>query len=343
MRNTKKILAAILAAAMMLSLCACGAKEVAEPEQGETTEPIVISISNAYTDLDQVNVELKKAAENIQERTNGAVVVNVYPNDTLGTITDGMEAIASNSPLMLVAGFGDWADIYPDGVALEAGFVYNNMEEVKRIRDTQFFEDVVAEMDKLNVHAFDCTFIGGMRHVIGREAYTTPEEIKGLKLRVPNTETFIEAFEALGACPMAMTASEQLTALSAGTVDALDQSISLIYSTKSYELVKEVSLIGQIPLSDGLFCSTTWWNSLPEEYQTIIAEELSACGSRYYDYSVENESTMRAELEAAGVTFHEVDRDAFAAMAGDLVLKYGIGEDLLAAVAEIRADMAAGN
>ena len=270
------------------------------------------------------------------------MVVNVYPNDTLGTITDGMEAIASNAPLMLVAGFGDWADIYPDGVALEAGFVYENMEEVKRIRDTEFFKDVVAQMDELNVHAFDCTFIGGMRHVIGRDAYTTPEAIKGLKIRVPNTETFIEAFEALGANPMAMTASEQLTALSAGTVDALDQSISLIYSTKSYELVKEVSLIGQIPLSDGLFCSTTWWNSLPEDYRAIIAEELTACGSRYYDYSVENESAMRAELEAAGVTFHEVDREAFANAAGDLLSQYGLGEELRAAVAEIRAEMAAG-
>jgi len=143
MKNMKRIFAALLVVAMMLSLCACGETKQAAEEKKEA-DPIVLSISNAYTDLDQVNVELKAAAEKIQERTNGAVVVNVYPNDTFGTITDGMEAIASNDPLMLVAGFGDWADIYPDGVALEAGFVYDNMEEVKRLRDTDFFKDVVA-------------------------------------------------------------------------------------------------------------------------------------------------------------------------------------------------------
>ena len=136
---------------------------------------------------------------------------------------------------------------------------------------------------------------------------------------------------------MGMAASEQLSALSAGTIDALDQSISLMYSTKSYELVDKVTLLAQQPLADALFCSTNWWNSIPEEYRVIIEEELHNAGLRYNQYSVENEGRMREEMEAAGVEFFEADREAYMELAGDLVLKYSIGQELLDTLAEIRA------
>ena len=74
-----------------------------------------------------------------------------------------------------------------------------------------------------------------------------------------------------------------------------------MYSTKSYELVDQVTLLAQQPLADALFCSTTWWNTIPAEYQEIIEDELHQAGLRYNAYSVENEGKMRTEMEAAGV------------------------------------------
>lgn len=343
----KKLFALMLALAMILSMVACGSKETqttddsgdAQSDSSTTvSDPITISISHSYTELDQVSVELNTAKKNIEERTNGAVIVNLYPNNTFGNLVDGVEAVAANSPLLLMAAYSQWEDLYYDASALQCGFVFETGEEFLEVMNTELFQKLVAEMDKVNIHALNCAFVGGMRHVIGKEAYTTPEAMKGLKLRVPNSTTYLECFEAMGASPMGMAASEQLSALSAGTIDALDQSISLMYSTKSYELVDQVTLIAQQPLADALFCSTTWWNTIPAEYQTIIEEELHEAGIRYNQYSVENEDIMRAEMEAAGVEFHEADRQAFLDMGcGDLVLKYGIGQELLDTLAEIRA------
>lgn len=344
----KKLFALLLSLAMVLSLAACGgttdtsAEESADTGTEESTEtasePIVINISHSYTELDQVSVELNTAKENIEERTNGAVTVNLYPNNTFGNLVDGVEAVMADSPLLLMAAYSQWEDLYYDASALQCGFVFETGEEFLEVMQTELFQKIVDEMDKVNIHALNCAFVGGMRHVIGKKPYTTPEEIKGLKLRVPNSTTYLECFEAMGASPMGMAASEQLSALSAGTIDALDQSISLMYSTKSYELVNQVTLLAQQPLADALFCSTTWWNSLPEEYRDIIEEELHEAGLRYNQYSVENEDIMREEMEAAGVEFHEADRQAFLDMGcGDLVLKYSIGQELLDTLAEIRA------
>lgn len=348
----KKLFALAMALVMTLSLAACGGKaETSTPstsDQSSTSEPattpekaadpITISISHSYTELDQVSVELNTAKQNIEERTNGAVIVNLYPNNTFGNLVDGVEAVMADSPLLLMAAYSQWEDLYYDASALQCGFVFETGEEFLKVMDTDLFAKIVSEMDKVNIHALNCAFVGGMRHVIGKKAYTTPAEMKGLKLRVPNSTTYLECFEAMGASPIGMAASEQLSALSAGTIDALDQSISLMYSTKSYELVDQVTLLAQQPLADALFCSTTWWNSIPAEYQEIIEDELHQAGLRYNAYSVENESKMREEMEAAGVTFHEADRQAFLDMGcGDLVMKYSIGQELLDTLADIRA------
>ena len=309
----KKFFALALALAMTLSLAACGGKtnetpnnnassaQTEQPATDKAADPITISISHSYTELDQVSVELNKAKENIEARTNGGVIVNLYPNNTFGNLVDGVEAVMSDAPLLLMAAYSQWEDLYYDASALQCGFVFEKGEEFLDVMNTPLFEKIVSEMDKVNVHALNCAFVGGMRHVIGKKPYTTPAEIKGLKLRVPNSTTYLECFEAMGASPMGMAASEQLSALSAGTIDALDQSISLMYSTKSYELVNQVTLLAQQPLADALFCSTTWWNTVPAEYQEIIEEELHEAGIRYNQYSVENEGKMREEMEAAGV------------------------------------------
>lgn len=219
----KKFLALALALAMTLSLAACGGKtdDSASDEEASGTnepaetpekpaEPITISISHSYTELDQVSVELNTAKKNIEERTNGAVIVNLYPNNTFGNLVDGVEAVAADSPLMLMAAYSQWEDLYYDASALQCGFVFETGEEFLKVMETDLFQKIVDEMDQVNIHALNCAFVGGMRHVIGKKPYTTPAEMKGLKLRVPNSTTYLECFEAMGASPMGMAASEQM-------------------------------------------------------------------------------------------------------------------------------------
>lgn len=341
----KKFLALALALVMTMSLAACGDKPAASSTSSGSSapsDPITISVCNAYSDMDQINVELKAAADRIAERTNGVVTVNVYPNNTFGDPNSWVDATNADSPIISVASFPTWDDKYPDADALQAGFVWESAEEIIRFYETDLCKQIIEALDAENIHSLNAPIAAGMRHIIGRKAYSTPEEIKGLKLRTVNGTAWLECFQAMGASPMGMASSEQLSALSAGTIDALDQSINLIYSTKSYELVKDVTLLAQQPLWDALFCSTKWWNSLPAEYQEIIEDELHTATVNYSNYCAENEASMRAELEAAGVTFHEADREAFAEMTRSVLDQYSIGDELLETVAQIRADIAAG-
>ena len=132
----KKLFALALAMVMTLSLASCGGKAEPAPGTPETpsntekpADPITISISHSYTELDQVSVELNAAKKNIEERTNGAVLVNLYPNNTFGNLVDGVEAVMADSPLMLMAAYSQWEDLYFDASALQCGFVFEKGEE----------------------------------------------------------------------------------------------------------------------------------------------------------------------------------------------------------------------
>ena len=104
-----------------------------------------------------------------------------------------MEAVAADSPLMLMAAYSQWEDLYYDASALQCGFVFETGEEFLKVMETDLFQKIVDEMDQVNIHALNCAFVGGMRHVIGKKPYTTPAEMKGLKLRVPNSTTYLES------------------------------------------------------------------------------------------------------------------------------------------------------
>ena len=150
----KKLFALALAMAMTLSLAACGAKEQAPAASAApaassapaasaaepSTDPIVINISHSYTELDQVSVELNNAKAAIEERTNGVVTVNLFPNNTFGNMADGVEAVMSDSPLMLMAAYSQWEDMYFDASALQCGFVFETGEEFLEVMQTELFD-----------------------------------------------------------------------------------------------------------------------------------------------------------------------------------------------------------
>lgn len=166
---------------MAMSLAACGGKtetpaetpDASSDAQTPSTDPITISLCNAYSDLDQLNTELKDAADRISERTNGVVTVNVYPNNTFGDPNSWVDATNADAPIISVASFPAWDDKYPEADALQAGFVWESPEEIIRFYDTDLCKKIIADLDEQNIHSLNAPIAAGMRHVIGRAAYST--------------------------------------------------------------------------------------------------------------------------------------------------------------------------
>ena len=155
---------------------------------------------------------------------------------------------------------------------------------------------------------------GGFRSVINTKcAVNTPEDLKSMKIRVPGNETYLATFSALGSNPVSMASSECYTGLQQGTIDGLEQPIGPMYSYKSYEVCKYISLTEHLYNPISLTVSRSLWESLSDEQKGWISEAAEyARDTERAQVPDLNERLLKAMVDEKGIQVNEIeDKEAF--------------------------------
>ncbi|AZY96034.1 C4-dicarboxylate ABC transporter substrate-binding protein (plasmid) [Paracoccus sp. Arc7-R13] len=254
-------------------------------------------------------------AERVTERTDGRVAFQGFPSGQLGSTTDSIEQASQGLPMMtftsasFLAGFG-----VPELAVVEGPFVVADNVEAERLANSslmQGFYDRLAETAGLRVVALN--WFDGPRHMIGTAAYPAPEDLRGVRMRVPSVETWMKTFQPLGVIPTSVEAAEVYSALSQGVVTAAESPLTGLRASGWYEVAKEITLTGHFNLFTGWVMSESVFQSLNEGDRAILLEEFRTGGQELAKTSAELEAEIRAEFEAKGVTFHEADVEAYRA------------------------------
>lgn len=302
-------------AMMMLLLAACGNGEKAPEASGdataETGDKIVFKLSNVFNTTQPLNVTLEEVAQNVKERTNGAIEIQIYGNGEIATYKDGIEQVRNGAYFMSnedPSYMGDWV---PEFNALVGPMLYDSMEEYSAMCHSEYAEELMqkAYEQGMKVLALDYGF--GFRHICGNKPYLTPEDLKGVKLRVPKSNLWIQTLTAMGATPVPQAWSEVYASVQQGVVDGLETSISDIADNKMGAIIKDISLTGHFCGTTCVVMSAKVWDQLTEEQQKILWEEFQAGAIRNNKRVAELEEKDRKDLEAEGVKFHEVDKTPF--------------------------------
>jgi len=151
------------------------------------------------------------------------------------------------------------------------------------------------------------------RHIIGSDAYPTPADLAGVKIRIPPLPAWTATFEALGATPVTVDFTEVYTALSQGVVDAAEAPLSAINGGKWQEVAQDVTLSGHFRQFQGFVMAEDVFQSLPPEHQQILLEEFALGGRNATAMEIASAETLRGEFEAQGVTFTDADVEAYRA------------------------------
>ena len=137
---------------------------------------------------------------------------------------------------------------------------------------------------------------------------------RGMKIRVPNSSMYINCLTAMGATPTGMPFSETISAVQQGVIDGLEGNMNAYSTNGSAEVCKNMSLTNHLVGTCGAYISTKVWNSIPEEYRTIIQEEFTKGAKELTDFTNASFDETKAKLEKEqGCSFNEVDVDAFRA------------------------------
>ncbi len=277
-----------------------------------------------------------KFAEEVSRLSEGRIAVEVFPNETLGKEMDLIAGMQLGTVDMTITGesLQNWA---PKAALLALPYAYTSLEDMDAVASGEIGDEVEQEIiEKAQVRPI-AYFARGPRNLTSNRPISSPDDLQGLKMRVPNVPLFLSVWKALGANPTPMAFSEVFTSLQNGTIDAQENPLALIKTASFAEVQSYVNLTEHVRSWIYLVISEQRFQSLSEEDQQAVLEAGQIAQEYERSLFLDDETQLRADLEAAGMEFNEVDTEAFAAAAKDAVLN-GVSDDIKPLVEKIFAD-----
>ena len=260
-----------------------------------------------------------KFAEEVERLTEGRIAVEVFPNEFLGKEIDLINGMQLGTVDMTITGesLQNWA---PKAALLAVPYAYGSLEQMDEVASGEIGDEIeqqIIEQAQIRPIAY---FARGPRELTSNRPIETPEDLDGLRMRVPNVPLFVNVWSELGAQPTPMAFSEVFTSLQNGTIDAQENPLALIRSASFNEVQSHVNMTDHVRSWIYLTISEQTWNQLSEEDQAAIEEAAQIAQEHERELFLESLEADRQYLEENGMTFVEVDKKAFAEKARDAVL-----------------------
>ena len=324
----KKSIAMLLAVAMTVSLAGCGGGQAetagsaaeqttaVEAAAGDTAESAETEeaaagedpyaevgdftriVGHAQPEGNPRYTSMEKFAEDVAEKTNGHVTVEVFANGQLGTEKEMLEQVVAGT----VQGMrGGQFDFSPRLLMFTLPFLAQTREQVTALLNSDLAkkvcEEAEAETGTVIINLCDA---GGWRQFSNsKHPITKPEDLQGLKMRTNGMNTIDKTFIALGATTTTIPYSDLYMGLKTGVADGQENPWVNVEGMKFYEVQPYFTEVNYQFHPGPFYVNAAWWNSLPTEYQDIISECATEMGT-YNDQLIDEtqEAARQAIIDA---------------------------------------------
>ena len=321
----KKFAAIALAATLVLGLAGCGSSGSAQTSDTATAEnPLVLTLAHGLSESHTVHIAMTEFAEKVEEGTNGRIKVEIYPNGQLGSENENME--------QLMAGVISMTKISAPGLATynEAyhtfglPYIFDDTEDFYHKMDSQEMRDFFLSTEEDGFVTITYYTSGARSFYTKDTPIRTPDDLKGLKIRVQDMQSQTDMLEALGGTPVAMAYGDVFTSLQTGIIDGTENNETALTTGKHGEICKVFSMDQHAMIPDVLVMGADVWNRISPEDQQVILEAAYASTDSHkvaWDAAIE-EAIQEAETQM-GVTFIEdVDKEAFREATAGMIQEY---------------------
>lgn len=294
MKKITKIASVAMVGALAFSLAACGDSGGGDGD-GDT---ITLRFGHWLTTDTPQGAQFEEFAELVNERSEGRLEVEVFPNSQLGNQRDLLEGVAAGTIEMTKADDAYMSSYVPEYNLLSLPFLFEDYEHLGKVLDSDLvrgWDEMFLE--KTGMRTLGWSF-GGFRYFLTQEPVTNGD-LGRQNLRVPESDVYVETVKALNGNATPMPWGEVYTGLETGVVEGLESAPSDLYFQKFYEQAKYLLPTNHIQASATIVINDAVWQTIPEDLQGIITDAAAE--------SIENE---RAATE-------EANQDAVDAMLED--------------------------
>jgi tripartite ATP-independent transporter DctP family solute receptor len=252
------------------------------------------------------------AAGEIAKRTGNRYTIEVFPASTLGKESDINQGLTLGTVDIIYTGQLFAGRIYGPVAIGGAPFMFRDFNHWKAYAGSGLFQELAeGYRQKSGGNKMVAITYYGERHVTSNKPINRPEDMKGLKIRVPDAPLYTMFPRAVGANPTPIAFAEVYLALQNGTVDAQENPLPTIDAKKFYEVQKFIVLTGHITDALITIVGGPTWNKLADADKKVFEDVLKEAAARATGEIVEIEKKLGAEFEKRGKTVVKVDRTPF--------------------------------
>ena len=335
----KKLLALLMMAVLTFALAACGgggdsgAADGGDSDAFAGGQTFTIKIGHSDTTTNLINVSLENFAKYVEEQSGGAVKVDIYAAEQLGSNAEMAEMLEMGSLDAMMMPQGQEASFAPKINTLGLPFLFPDYDSVYKVLDSEIGDELVADLESHNMIQLAYWENGLRQTTNSKRAINSSADFKGLKIRTPEDAMTMAIFEALGASPSPLAFSELYLALQQGTFDGQENPISNIHANNFQDVQKYLAMTNHKYECKNMIFSLTSWNKYPEDVQNLLKEAAKTYGDEHRKAIVDSQETMLKDLEEAGmeVTYPHVEelKAATASVYDDFYAQNDWAEDLV--------------
>jgi len=265
----------------------------------------------------------------VEERTEGRVKIEVYPNNTLGSPPEYTEQIANGIIALGLSTSGQLQEWVPENAVVMIPFLFSSYQDAHEALDGPAGE-LLAQKDEKAGFKVLSNWEWGFRQITNNKLpINKPEDISKLKMRVPPEIQLQEMYKALGANTSTIDFSELYMALSQKVVDGQCNPLNTIYHYKFYEVQKYLAITNHIYNTQMLVMSKNIWDTLPADIKRVLEESSQVAGLYVRQITMASEDDLITQLEDKGMDVTRPETGPFKKIMGPAIEAIGkfAGED----------------
>jgi len=307
MKRVQRVLIGVIAFFAAASMVSCG-KEKAETKSDnvsvndavEPVKPVVLRMADNHAEDYPTVMGDKYFAKLVEERTDGRVKIEVYHGGQLGDEPTTIEQVSAGVIDFVRVSISPLTQINDKYNVLMLPYLYKDRSQYFKVLDGPVGDEFLKLINSRNMEGL-CWFDSGSRNFYNsKRAVKTPDDLKGLKIRVQKSELMMGLVEAVGASPTPMSFGEVYSALQTGVIDGAENNFPSYDSTSHYEAAKYFTIDEHTRVPEMVIVNLDSLKKLSEKDQKTVREAAKEAAKKQREYWLARVEQSRRKMADAG-------------------------------------------
>ncbi|MGD9155996.1 MAG: TRAP transporter substrate-binding protein [Bacillota bacterium] len=269
------------------------------------------------------NIALKYMADQAAKRSKGRVKIDIYMNGQLGSETEMLQNMMMGKEINLLnVSCGNIAPLVSEMDFFALPYLFGGWDKFERAMNGDVGEIIKGLLAKRDLVVIGMFNSGDRLLLSTKKKIMSPEDMKGIKMRVWESPIVVETWKAQGAVPVVIAFAEAYTALQTGVVQAAENAVTGIYLQKWYESAKYIALTHHLYMPDPLMIPRKVWIKLPKDIQKLMVKLGKKATTVMIKEQMRVEKEYLEELSKKGIEIYDVNRKPFVEATRPLVEKF---------------------